>query len=66
MADINEHIDPEKRELSTEDMVKGIGRKATDDELRDYLLKDIDAIPLSFKDAFAKYDVSAGPESTNL
>jgi hypothetical protein len=28
------------RELTAGDMVKGIGRKATDEELLDYLLKD--------------------------
>ena len=54
MADINEHIDPVKRELSTEDMVKGIGRKATDEELIEYLSKD-GGTPISLETAFAKY-----------
>jgi len=54
MADINEHIDPEKRELSTEDMVKGIGRKVTDEELIEYLSKD-NGKPISLKKAFSKY-----------
>ena len=54
MADINEHIDPVKRELSTEDMVKGIGRKATDEELMEYLSKDA-GTPINIEDAFAKY-----------
>jgi len=42
------------RELETVDMIKGIGRKATDDELTDYLSKDPGA-PISLEKAFAKY-----------
>jgi hypothetical protein len=43
------------RELTLEDMVKGIGRKATDEELMDYLLKEKDVAPLKLEDAFEKY-----------
>ena len=39
MTDRNTTIYPDKKELCIEDMVKGIGRKATDEELLDYLLK---------------------------
>ena len=42
------------RELTTEDMVKGIGRKATDEELIEYLSKD-GGTPISLETAFAKY-----------
>ncbi len=42
------------RELTTQDMVKGIGRKATDEELMDYLSKD-SGEPISLEKAFAKY-----------
>jgi len=42
------------RELTNGDMVKGIGRKATDEELMDYLSKDKDE-PVSLQTAFAKY-----------
>ena len=33
-------------ELTVEDMVNGIGRKATDEELMDYLLKEKDIAPV--------------------
>jgi hypothetical protein len=36
-------------------MVKGIGRKATDEELIDYLSKDIDADAIDIEEAFLKY-----------
>ena len=43
------------QELNVEQMVKGIGRKATDEELLDYLLKEKDVSPISLEIAFAKY-----------
>ena len=45
----------EPRELTVEDMVLGIGRKATDEELENYLSKGVDEEPIPFKIAFAKY-----------
>jgi hypothetical protein len=42
-------------ELDINAMVRGIGRKATDDELIDYLSKEIDAEPMSLETAFSKY-----------
>jgi len=42
-------------ELDVISMVKGIGRKATDEELINYLSKDIDAKPLDIEKAFLKY-----------
>jgi len=42
------------KELREVDMIKGIGRKATDDELIDYLSKD-PGKPISIEKAFAKY-----------
>jgi len=45
----------EKVELDVSAMVTGIGRKATDEELIEYLNKDIDAIPIPLEIAFAKY-----------
>jgi hypothetical protein len=44
-------------ELNINAMVKGIGRKATNEELADYLSKDLDARPLNIEEAF---------KSTNL
>jgi hypothetical protein len=44
-----------KVELDVKAMVAGIGRKATDEELIEYLNKDIDAIPIPLEEAFAKY-----------
>jgi hypothetical protein len=43
------------RELTTEDLVKGIGRKATHEELLEYLLKENDEAPISLETAFAQY-----------
>jgi hypothetical protein len=42
------------KELDTEAMVKGIGRKATDEELIDYLSKDAGPF-IGIEEAFAKY-----------
>jgi hypothetical protein len=42
-------------ELDINAMVKGIGRKATDEELIDYLSKDADAEPVNIDEAFSKY-----------
>lgn len=42
------------RELNAGDMVKGIGRRATDEELMDYLSKD-KGNPISLQTAFSKY-----------
>jgi hypothetical protein len=42
------------QELNVDAMVKGIGRKATDEELIDYLSKD-GGTPISLEAAFAKY-----------
>jgi hypothetical protein len=43
------------RELSASDMANGIGRKATDEELLEYLLKDQDKPVFSLEIAFSKY-----------
>jgi hypothetical protein len=43
------------QELNIDSMVKGIGRKATDEELMDYLSKETDDTPISLEKAFAKY-----------
>jgi hypothetical protein len=45
----------EFRELETKDMTNGIGRKATDEELINYLLKDKDVAAVSLEEAFSKY-----------
>lgn len=45
----------EPRELTVEDMAFGIGRKATDEELENYLNKGIDEEPIPAHIAFAKY-----------
>jgi hypothetical protein len=42
------------KELDTEAIIKGIGRKATDEELMDYLSKDRGEF-LSLEAAFSKY-----------
>lgn len=42
-------------ELDINAIVKGIGRKATDEELIDYLSKDNDAEPIDIDEAFSKY-----------
>jgi hypothetical protein len=44
----------EFKELDTTAMVKGIGRKATDEELIDYLSKDAGPF-IGIEKAFAKY-----------
>jgi hypothetical protein len=44
----------EFHELGINAMVKGIGRKATDEELIDYLSKDA-GTPISLEIAFARY-----------
>jgi hypothetical protein len=49
-AEINEFED-----LDVNVMVTGIGRKATDEELKEYLAKDANAEPLNIKAAFSKY-----------
>lgn len=41
--------------LTTKDMVTGIGRKTTDAELEEYLLKGQNDTPIYFEIAFAKY-----------
>jgi len=45
----------EFEELDLNAMLKGIGRKATDEELMDYLSKGNDAKPLDLESAFSKY-----------
>jgi hypothetical protein len=42
-------------ELDINSMVRGIGRKATDEELIDYLSKGSDTEPISLETAFSKY-----------
>ena len=42
-------------ELDVTAMVKGIGRKATDEELINYLTKDAGEEPISLETAFSKY-----------
>jgi hypothetical protein len=42
-------------ELGIESMVKGIGRKATDEELMTYLSKETEAEPIDLEIAFSKY-----------
>jgi hypothetical protein len=55
MIVVNHAKEPEKKKLCLEDMITGIGRKATDEELLDYLLKEINVIPIGLESAFAKY-----------
>lgn len=43
------------KELTAQDMIHGIGRKLTDEELINYLLNDQDASPLNIEEAFSKY-----------
>jgi hypothetical protein len=45
----------EFKQLEPKDMVTGIGRKATDEELINYLLKDKNASAISLEEAFSKY-----------
>ncbi|MDB5091301.1 MAG: hypothetical protein JWR09_5295 [Mucilaginibacter sp.] len=42
-------------ELGIDSMVKGIGRKATDEELMTYLSKEIESEPIDLEVAFSKY-----------
>ena len=46
---------PEFKELGSKNMVTVIGRKAPDEELLNYLLKDKDSKALPLEEAFAKY-----------
>jgi len=48
-------------ELDINAIVIGIGRKATDEELIRYLVKEADAVPISLEIAFSKYS-----DNTNL
>lgn len=43
------------KELDTVAMVTGIGRKASDPELIDYLSRELDAEPVDLETAFSKY-----------
>jgi hypothetical protein len=43
------------KELDTMAMVTGIGRKATDAELMDYLSRELDTEPMDIETAFSKY-----------
>jgi gamma-glutamyl phosphate reductase len=45
----------EIKDLNTIDVARGIGRKATDEELINYLNKDIDEEAIPLDKAFAKY-----------
>ena len=45
----------EFEELNTNAMITGIGRKATDEELIDYLSKDNGEEPVDIEVAFSKY-----------
>lgn len=45
----------EHRILTAKDMVTGIGRKATDAELMEYLLKGENSEQIDFEEAFAKF-----------
>jgi len=45
----------ESEELDKNSMATGIGRKATDEELMDYLSKQSEAKPISLEVAFSKY-----------
>lgn len=42
-------------ELGVNAMIKGIGRKATDEELLDYLSRGLDDEPIDIEKAFSKY-----------
>ena len=52
---MDEAAKSELRELNVDDMANGIGRKATDAELFDYLSKGQDEGPIDLDDAFSKY-----------
>ena len=55
MINRNDDIGPEKRILSVEDIVKGIGRKATNEELIVYLDKGRYCDLIDIDLAFDKY-----------
>lgn len=50
-----ETVKQDFKELDTAAMVNGIGRKATDDELMDYLSRGLDEEPVDLEVAFSKY-----------
>jgi len=50
-----ETVKQDFKELDTVAMVKGIGRRATDAELIDYLARESNAEPLDLEVAFSKY-----------
>ena len=45
----------EFKELNQLSMATGIGRKATDEELMDYLSRELDSQPIDLETAFSKY-----------
>jgi len=45
----------EVKELNQLSMATGIGRKATDEELIDYLSRELDSQPIDLETAFFKY-----------
>ena len=45
----------EFKDLNHADITLGIGRKATDEELINYLLTDKDAATMNLEEAFSKY-----------
>ncbi|MET3607668.1 hypothetical protein [Mucilaginibacter rubeus] len=45
----------EVKDLNTIDVARGIGRKATDEELINYLNKDLDEEDIPLDKAFSKY-----------
>ncbi len=47
--------DKKTEELNTASIMTGIGRKATDAELIDYLSREQDAEPIDLEVAFSKY-----------
>ncbi|MFC0515614.1 hypothetical protein ACFFGT_15450 [Mucilaginibacter angelicae] len=46
-----------QKELSVDDMIRGIGRKATDNELIEYVNKGIYDEAIDLEVAFAKYSI---------
>jgi len=58
---VNNYFTMEIIELDINAIVIGIGRKATDEELIRYLVKEADAVPISLEIAFSKYS-----DNTNL
>lgn len=55
MKKINIKSNQDERELTVEDMVKGIGRQATDKELINYLSKH-KGNPIDLKIIFSRYE----------